>query len=68
MCPVVIIFRQFSPKIQNYDLKKNIFEVKFAYVTNETAKSIKNCIYYYTEPCGTVICDSNGMTGDHILH
>jgi len=50
-------------------IKKNIFKIKFAYVTNDTAKtSIKNHIYHYTTPCETVICDSDGMTGNHISH
>jgi hypothetical protein len=47
---------------------KKIFETKFAYVTNDTSKtSIKNNIYHNTTPCEMVICDSDGITGDHIL-
>jgi hypothetical protein len=58
----------FQQIIQNDNLK-NIFEIKFAYVTNNTAKtSIKNHIYYYTTPCEMVICDSDGVTDDHISH
>jgi hypothetical protein len=42
---------------------------KLAYVTNDTAKtSITNHRYHYTTPHATVICDSDGVTGDHILH
>jgi hypothetical protein len=38
-------------------------------MTNETAeKIIKNHIYHYTTPCKMVICDSDGVTGNHILH
>jgi hypothetical protein len=40
--------------------------MKFAYVTNDTAETsiTKN----RTTPRGTVICDSDGVTGDHISH
>jgi hypothetical protein len=38
---------------------KNIFEIKFSYVTNDTVgTSIKNHIYQYTILCDMVICDS----------
>jgi hypothetical protein len=44
-----------------------ILEIKFAYVSNDTAKtSFKNHIYHYTTPCETVICDSDGVEGDRI--
>jgi hypothetical protein len=47
-----------------WQFKKNIFEIKYAYVTNDTAgASIKNHIYDYTTPRETVICGSDGMTG-----
>jgi hypothetical protein len=50
-------------------IKKNIFEIKFTYVTNNIAKTIiKNHTYHYTAQCETVICDSDGMKGDHISH
>jgi hypothetical protein len=39
-----------------------VFKIKFTYVTNDAAKaSIKNYIIHYTTPCGTVICDSDGV-------
>jgi hypothetical protein len=48
---------------------KEIFGIKFAYVTNDTAgTSIKNHICYYTMTCETVICDSDGVTDDRIPH
>jgi hypothetical protein len=47
-------------------ISKNIFKIKFAYVTNTTAKTcIKNHIYHYATPCKTVMFDSDGRTGDH---
>jgi hypothetical protein len=50
----VIIFLQI---IQNDNLKKN-FEIKFAYVTNDTTEtSIKNHVYDYTTPREMVTCD-----------
>jgi hypothetical protein len=62
----MIIFIQFPQIIQNDNLKK-IFKIKFAYVTKYTAEtSIKNHIYHYTTPCEMVICDSEGITGNHI--
>jgi hypothetical protein len=64
--PVVIIFIQFFPKYSKDNLKK-IFKIKFAYVTNDTAEtSIKNLIYHYTMPREMIICDSDGLTGNHI--
>jgi hypothetical protein len=43
--------------------------MKFAYMTNDTAKlSIKNHIYHYSTLCQTVICDTDGVTGNRILH
>jgi hypothetical protein len=51
------------------DNLKTIFEIKFAYVTNETAEtSIKSDIYHYTTPFEMVICDSDGVTGDHLVN
>jgi hypothetical protein len=48
---------------------QNIFEIKFSYVTNDTAKtSVKKHINYYTTPRKTVICDSDGVTGQCISH
>jgi hypothetical protein len=42
--------------------------MKFVYVTKDTAEtSVKNCIYHYTTH-EMVICDSDGMIGDHISH
>jgi hypothetical protein len=50
-------------------MTKKRLQIKFAYVTNDTAKtSTENHIYHYTSPCETVICDTDGVTGDHILH
>jgi hypothetical protein len=47
---------------------KKIFEIKFAYVTNDIAKiNIKDHIYHYSTPCEMVICDDD-VTGDNILH
>jgi hypothetical protein len=64
----VIIFIK-SPQIIQNDKLKKFFEIEFAYVTNDTLiTSIKNHIYHYTTPCATVICDSDGMTGDRISH
>jgi hypothetical protein len=38
-------------------------------VTNDITKtSIKNRIYQYITPWETVICDSDGVTGDHTSH
>jgi hypothetical protein len=63
-----MIFIQFSPHNSKWQLK-NIYEIKFAYVTNDTAKtSIKNHIYHNTIPHEMVICNSDGMTGDCISH
>jgi hypothetical protein len=63
MCHVVLIFIQLS---QN-NSKWQIFEIKFAYVTNDNAKQVlKNHIYHYTTPFEMVICDSDGVTGDLI--
>jgi hypothetical protein len=48
---------------------KNIFEIKFAYVINATAKTnIKNHLYHYATPRETVICDGDGVAGDYISH
>jgi hypothetical protein len=48
-------------------IKKKIFEIKFAYVINDTAETtIEDHLHHYTMPCKTVICDSDGVTGDHI--
>jgi hypothetical protein len=50
-----------------FKMTTKIFEIKFTYITNKTAKtSIKSHIYHYTTPCETVVCDSNGMTDDCI--
>jgi hypothetical protein len=39
-----------------------MFEIKFAYVTNDIANtSIRNHMYQYTTPCEKVICDSDGV-------
>jgi hypothetical protein len=41
--------------------------MKFAYVTSDTSEtSIKNHIFHYTTPHETVICDIDGVTGDHM--
>jgi hypothetical protein len=46
-----------------------MFEIKVACITDDTAKtSIKNHIYHYTIPHETVICDSDGTTGNCISH
>jgi hypothetical protein len=46
-----------------------MFKIKFAYVTNDTAKtSIKNHLYHYTTPYEMIICDSDGVTGNCISH
>jgi hypothetical protein len=64
----VIIFIQFSPNNSKLQFKK-VFEIKFAYVTNDTAEtSIKNHIYHYATPHEIVIRDSDGLTGDCILY
>jgi hypothetical protein len=48
----------FPQIIENDNLQKNIFEIKFAYVTNDTAKTgIKNHSYHYITSHETVICD-----------
>jgi hypothetical protein len=50
---------------------KIIFKVTFSCVRNDIAKTsrpIKNHDYNCTAPRETVICDSDGMTGDRILH
>jgi hypothetical protein len=53
----MIIFIQFSPNNCNDNLKQ-IFKIKFAYVTSDIAEtSIKNDIYHYTTLCEIVICD-----------
>jgi hypothetical protein len=50
-------------------IKKKIFKIKFAYVTNDADKtSIKCHIYYNTTPCEMIICDSDDITGDCISH
>jgi hypothetical protein len=68
MCPVMSIFIHFLLNNSKLQCKK-IFEIKFAYVTNDNPEtSIKNHIYHYTTPCEMVICDSDDMAGDHILH
>jgi hypothetical protein len=41
--------------------------MEFAYVTM-ILPSIKNQMYHYTAPYKTVICNSDGVTGDHISH
>jgi hypothetical protein len=47
---------------------KKIFGITVA-VTNDTAKtSIKNHLYHYTTPCEIVICDSDGVSGNHMPH
>jgi hypothetical protein len=47
---------------------KKIFEIKFAYVTNHTAKTIiKNHLCHYTAPHETAICDSDGMTDNKLI-
>jgi hypothetical protein len=64
----MITFIQFSPNNSKQQLKE-IFEIKFVYVTNNTAQtSIKNHIYHYSTPHQKVIFDSHGVTGNHILH
>jgi hypothetical protein len=48
---------------------ENILKIKFAYVRNDTAKiTTKNHLYYHTTPHEMVICDSEGVTGDHMSH
>jgi hypothetical protein len=48
---------------------KKVFEIKFAYVTNDTAEtSSEYHIYHYTAPHEMVICNSVGMTGDCVSH
>jgi hypothetical protein len=40
--------------------------MKFTYVTNDISEtSVKNHIYHCTTPHETVICGSDGTTGDH---
>jgi hypothetical protein len=64
----VIIFIQFSQNNLKLQFKK-IFEMKFAYVTNDTTETyIKNHIYHYTTPHETIICNSDGVISDHIAH
>jgi hypothetical protein len=46
---------------------KKIFEIKFAYITNDTVQtSIINHIYHYTTPHEMVICESD--LSDRRLH
>jgi hypothetical protein len=55
---MVIIFIHFSPNNLKWQCTQIIFEIKFAYVTNDTAKtSITNHIYHYSTPREMVICD-----------
>jgi hypothetical protein len=52
-----------------WKFKKKIFEIELANVTNKTTEtSIKNHIYHHTIPHKTVICNSDGMTGNRISH
>jgi hypothetical protein len=48
MCPVVTIFIQFSPNYSKWQLKKNIFEIKVAYVKNDTSKTGVKITYITT--------------------
>jgi hypothetical protein len=64
----VIIFIQFSQIIQNDKLKKKL-EIKFAYVTKDTAgTSMKNHIYHYITPFEMATCDSDGMADNCITY
>jgi hypothetical protein len=59
-------FHAVFPKQFKMTTKKKLSNIKFAYVTNDTANtSVKNHMYH-TTPGETVICDSDGVTGDHI--
>jgi hypothetical protein len=52
----MIISIQFSPYITPNDNLKSIVQIKFAYVTNDTAETrIENHIHDYTVPCKIVI-------------
>jgi hypothetical protein len=46
----------------NANLKKYIFQIKFAYVANDCQNKyhIKNHIYRYSTPREMVICNSDG--------
>jgi hypothetical protein len=58
-------FLQFSANNSKRQFKK--FKNKIFLCKNDTAKkSIKDHIYIYTTPRKMVICDNDGMTGDHI--
>jgi hypothetical protein len=61
-----MIFFYSSLQIIQKDNLKNL-KIIFSYVKNYTAKkSVKDHIYIYTTPREMVICDNDGMTGDHI--
>jgi hypothetical protein len=62
----VIIFIQLSPNNLKWQFKK-IFEIKFAYVASDTVETSVQIDTHYTAACETVICDSDGVTGDHIM-
>jgi hypothetical protein len=60
----VIIFVKIPQIIIGNNNLKKVFEIKLAYVTNDTVKTnIKNRIYHYTTSRETVTFDSYGMTG-----
>jgi hypothetical protein len=44
----MIIFIQFSPNNSKWQFKKYIFEIKFAYVTNDIAKTSIKIIFITT--------------------
>jgi hypothetical protein len=58
-----------NPGYPEYQEAVVSFKTKLSYVTNDTSKPcIKNHLYHNSTPCEVVICDSAGMTGDHILY
>jgi hypothetical protein len=64
-----VIILENSPQIIQNDNLKNIFKIKFAYVTNDIAKTtVSHLSLHYTTPHGTVICGIDGMIGNHISH
>jgi hypothetical protein len=49
-------------------IQKNTFEIKFSYVTNDLAETIKNGFYHYTTPRETVNCDSDTLQHEQLKH
>jgi hypothetical protein len=64
---LVIICIQFSPQKNQNDNETYFFEIKFACVMNDTLKQVIKIRFISTLHREMVICDSDGVTGNHFV-